>query len=71
MFVSSGISLVFAVADCFGDFLFDFGLNLNSEEVQCLDAVVIEPRLGDIKIDDSFSEILEDKLHVVCVLLGE
>jgi len=36
-----------------------------------MDAVIVKPRLSDIKINDCLSEIFENELDVGCMLLDK
>lgn len=71
LFVASGISFIFTMFDCYCHFFLDFWLQLNAKQIQCVDAVIVKPRLSDIKINDSLSEIFENELDIGCMLLDK
>jgi hypothetical protein len=70
LLVSPSVSLILAMLD--GDFnlLFHFFLNLNSHQVQGVDAVEVQPGLCRVEINHGFPEVFQNVFHVTCVLFS-
>jgi hypothetical protein len=57
LFVPSCIALVFAMLDSDSHFLFNILLQLYTKQIHGVNAVIVKPGLGHIKIDDGLAEI--------------
>ena len=71
LLITSSISSVFAMLNRNCHFLFNIFVQLNSKHIHGVNAIVVEPGLGHVKIDDCLAEIFQNEFDICSVLLYE
>ena len=71
LFITSCITLVLTMLNRNSHLLLYILVQLNTKHVHCVNAIVVEPGLGHVEIDDGLAEIFEDEFDICHVLIYE
>jgi hypothetical protein len=68
LLVSSCVSIVLTVLNSYSHFVLNLLIKLNSQEIQRVYTVVVEPRLCDVEVNDGLAKVFQNELYVGCVV---